>query len=321
MTFVDYEQAHSPVLLWETIDALAVKEDGLYLDLTTGAGGHSERILERLGAGGRLYAADRDPRALELSSARLSAVKSKGSFQMIHATFSQFPDWLPDDEIGAVDGLLADLGVSSPQLDLGERGFSYLNDGPLDMRMNQEEGLTAAQLLVEISEEELTNLLRVYGEERYASSIAGAIIRRRKIKPITGTLELAKIVAGAVPARERRDGNPARKTFQAIRMAVNREQEELAHLLSEIPSTMAQGGRLTLISFHSLEDRMVKQAMRRWQEPCECPRDFPHCVCGKQSLGHQLTPRPLTASTEELERNARARSAKLRAFEFRGGTS
>ncbi|MGI6613471.1 MAG: 16S rRNA (cytosine(1402)-N(4))-methyltransferase RsmH [Saccharofermentanales bacterium] len=310
-----------PVLAREAVEALAVKEGGLYLDLTAGGGGHSARILEMLGEGGRLMAADRDQETLKTCEARLAAVKTRGTYQVIASTFTQFPSWLDPRDRGRVDGLLADLGVSSYQLDRGERGFSYLKDGPLDMRMNQSRGTTAAELLASITREDLVNLLRLYGEEIHAGPIAAAIVRSRREKPITGTLQLAEIVASAVPAHQRRDGNPARKTFQALRIAVNHEQEELAHLLAEIPEVMADGGRAVLISFHSLEDRMVKQAMRTWQSPCQCPRDFPQCVCGKTPLGRSLTPKPVTPSMGELEGNPRSRSAKLRAFEFRKGVS
>ncbi len=316
MTSADYDAWHLPVLAQEAVDALAVKADGLYIDLTAGGGGHSALILEKLGEKGRLFAADRDHEALEASEARLAGVRTGGTYQLIGAAFTQFPSWLDPLDRGRVDGLLADLGVSSHQFDRGERGFSYLKNGPLDMRMNQGQGKTAAQLLASLSREELETLLRIYGEESQAASIAAAIVRRRKQKPVTETLDLAQIVASAVPARMRRDGNPARRTFQALRMAVNHEQEELAHLLSEIPALMADGGRAVLISFHSLEDRMVKQAMRTWQSPCQCPRDFPQCICGKKPLGISLTPKPVMAPAAEMTRNPRSRSARLRAFEF-----
>lgn len=321
MTSADYNAWHRPVLLDETIEALAVRQDGLYVDLTAGGGGHSAAILEKLGGAGRLFSADRDKESLAVCQERLSQVETEGSFQTIHASFSDFPRWLDIEAGRPADGLLADLGVSSRQLDRGERGFSYLKDGPLDMRMNQEEGQSAAELLTLIPEEELIALLRLYGEERYASSIARSIVKRREEGPITRTLDLADIVASAVPSRVRREGNPARQTFQALRMAVNREQQELAHLLMELPRVMAPGGRAVFISFHSLEDRMVKQAMRRWQDPCECPRDFPACVCGKKALGRIVTARPLAASEEEVAANPRSRSARLRAFEFGGTTS
>ena len=318
MTSVDYNAWHLPVLLEETREALAIKAGGLYIDMTAGGGGHSAAILERLGAGGRLYAADRDPDALRVVETRLGEVKHSAVFETVGASFSDFPAWLDPGDLGRVDGLLADLGVSSHQLDRDQRGFSYLKEGPLDMRMDQSQGKTAADILAAISQDSLVALLRLYGEESYAHAIASAIIRRREERPITSTLDLASIVASAVPSKVRREGNPARKTFQALRMEVNREQEELAHLLIEIPQVMTPGGRVALISFHSLEDRMVKQAMRRWQDPCDCPRDFPHCICGKKSLGRQITGKPLEASPEEVAANPRARSAKLRVFEFEG---
>ena len=319
MTSADFNAWHRPVLLEETREALAIKAQGLYIDMTAGGGGHSAAILERLGAGGRLYAADRDLEALQVAQTRLGEVNHCAGFQTVQASFSDFPSWLDPGDLGRVDGLLADLGVSSHQLDRDQRGFSYLKDGPLDMRMDQSQGPSAADILAAINQESLVALLRLYGEESHALAIASAIIRRREKKPITRTLDLANIVASAVPPRARREGNPARKTFQALRMEVNREQEELAHLLREIPQVMAPWGRVALISFHSLEDRMVKQAMRRWQDPCDCPRDFPTCVCGKKPLGRQLYSRPLETSPEEVAANPRARSAKLRVFEFKGG--
>lgn len=317
MTSVDYNAWHTPVLLKEALEGLAVKAGGLYVDLTAGGGGHSASILAKLGEGGRLYAADRDPESLEVTSTRLGQVASRGTFQTVQASFSDFPSWLDPGDPGRVDGLLADLGVSSHQLDRDERGFSYLNDGPLDMRMDQTKGKTAAELLSTISLESLVTLLRLYGEEPYAVPIATAIIRRRERGPIIRTLDLAAIIAGAVPGRIRREGHPARRTFQALRIAVNREQEELASLLKAIPRVMAPGGRVALISFHSLEDRLVKQAMKSWQDPCDCPRDFPQCICGKKSLGRLLTRKALEPSEEEVKANPRSRSAKLRLFEFR----
>ena len=320
MTSADYNAWHMPVLLDEVIEALAIKADGLYLDMTAGGGGHSAAILAKLQKQGRLIALDRDRDALDACDRRLAQIDTEASYRLVHASFSDIPGILSEDE-RSVDGLLADLGVSSHQLDRDDRGFSYLNDGPLDMRMNQNKGITAAALLADISEEELTAVLRLYGEERYATSIARAIIRRRATEPITRTGQLAEIIANAVPSKVRRAGNPARQSFQALRMAVNREQQELAHLLIEIPQIMKSGGRVVIISFHSLEDRMVKQAMKRWQSPCECPPDFPLCTCGKTSLGKQLTSRPLQASDHELDDNPRSRSAKLRAFEFGGAVT
>jgi len=281
-----------------------------------GGGGHSTAILERLEEGGRLLAADRDPVALTVSSERLKSVETKAAFDMIQAKFSEFPSWLAEDDIGHIDGLLADLGVSSYQLDASERGFSYLHDGPLDMRMNPDQKETAADLIAKLRESDLIALLRLYGEEQYAYLIAKAIVERRDKTPITTTGELADIIVSAVPSHARRGGNPARRTFQALRMAVNHEQEELSYLLQVLPEVMAPNGRVAIISFHSLEDRMVKQAMRRWESPCDCPRDFPVCVCGKKPLGRSITTRPIMANEAECERNRRARSAKLRVFEF-----
>ncbi len=316
MRSVDYNQWHLPVLLNEVIEHLSIRPDGLYIDLTVGGGGHSAKILQKLGSGGRLLAADRDPEALAVSSERLKCIETKAAFDVVEAKFSEFPSWLDQEDYGRVDGLLADLGVSSYQLDAVERGFSYLNDGPLDMRMNPSQKESAADFIANLRESDLIALLRLYGEEQYAYSIAKSIVAKRDKAPITTTRELADIVAHAVPSHARREGNPARKTFQALRMAVNHEQEELSHLLQALPDVMAPKGRVAIISFHSLEDRMVKQAMKRWESPCNCPRDFPVCVCGKKPLGKCITSKPIIAGEAECEGNRRARSAKLRVFEF-----
>lgn len=316
MRSVDYDAWHLPVLLDAVIEQLSIKSDGLYVDLTAGGGGHSASILDRLGQGGRLLVADCDPEALAVSSERLKGVETNGTFELVEARFSDFPCWLDDEDIGRVDGLVADLGVSSHQLDSAARGFSYLHDGPLDMRMSPVQKKSAADLVADLRESDLVALLRLYGEEPYAHSIAKAIVQRRDEARITTTAELAEIVARAVPSHVRREGNPARRTFQALRMAVNHEQEELSHLLQALPGVMAPGGRVTIISFHSLEDRMVKQAMKRWESPCDCPRDFPVCVCGKKPLGRVITSKPIIADEAECEENRRSRSAKLRVFEF-----
>ncbi len=317
MKSVDYDTWHLPVLLDRVIESLSIKPDGLYIDLTAGGGGHSAAILAGLGRGGRLLAADRDPEALAVCEQRLRGVETAAVYEVIRAAFSEFPAWLSEEYRGHVDGVLADLGVSSHQLDDSGRGFSYLHDGPLDMRMDPGLKQSAADLIATVREEDLVALLRLYGEERYASSIAKSIVQRRREKPISTTGELADIVVCAVPPHARRDANPSRRTFQALRMAVNHEQEELAHLLQVLPDVMAPGGRVAVISFHSLEDRMVKQAMRRWESPCECPRDFPECICGKKPLGSSVHSKPITADESEREVNRRSRSAKLRVFEFR----
>lgn len=316
MRSADYDAWHLPVLVDAVIDNLSIKPGGLYVDLTAGGGGHSRAILEKLGQNGRLLVADRDPEALEVSSERLKDVETSAIFEVIEARFSDFPSWLDTGDIGNIDGLLADLGVSSHQLDTAERGFSYLHDGPLDMRMSPAQGKTAADLIADLRESDLVALLRLYGEEQYAYSIAKSIVKRRAERPITTTGELVDIVSHAVPSHVRREGNPARLTFQALRMAVNHEQEELSHLLQVLPDAMAPGGRVAIISFHSLEDRMVKQAMKRWESSCDCPRDFPVCVCGKRSLGQCITGKPIVADVAECKGNRRARSAKLRVFEF-----
>ncbi len=316
MRSADYDAWHLPVLLDGVVEHLAIKPDGLYVDLTAGGGGHSAAILEKLDRGGRLLVADRDPEALAVTMERLRDVETDATFDLVEARFSDFPGWLDEKDLGCIDGLLADLGVSSHQLDTAERGFSYLYDGPLDMRMSPTQKQSAADLIAELRESDLVALLRLYGEEQYAYSIAKSIVQRRAESPITTTGELVDIIARAVPAHARREGNPARRTFQALRMAVNHEQEELSHLLQALPDVMAPKGRVAIISFHSLEDRMVKQAMKRWESPCDCPRDFPVCVCEKKPLGHAITGKPIVADETERKDNRRARSAKLRVFEF-----
>ncbi|MGI6617487.1 MAG: 16S rRNA (cytosine(1402)-N(4))-methyltransferase RsmH [Saccharofermentanales bacterium] len=315
MTSRDFNAWHTPVLLEETIDSLDVQEDGLYLDLTCGGGGHSAEILKKLGDNGRLYAADRDAASVRICEERLFALQATGQFRTVVAPFSALTDWLPDEDRGKVNGLLADLGVSSHQLDNPERGFSYLHDGPLDMRMDRSQEETAEKLIGTLTQDELTCVFRTYGEEQYAARIARAIVHARHEAQIRTTGRLAEIVAQAVPPKARRGGHPARRVFQAIRMAVNHEYDELSKLLEIIPDIMASGGRVVIISFHSLEDRMVKQAMRRWEHPCECPSDLP-CVCGKKPLGRAVRRQSIVAGEREKENNPRSRSARLRAFKF-----
>lgn len=318
MVSADYSKWHRPVLLAETIEALALKPDGLYVDVTSGGGGHSAAILSQLNAGGRLIAMDRDENAREETRTRLESLNTLGSYSIRSSKFSSLSQNLSDEEKGHIDGLLADLGTSSHQLDEAERGFSYHQDGPLDMRMDQSEGESAAELLAVIEEDELVGILRNYGEEVHARRIARAIITERELTAIETTTQLAEIVARAVPASARRKKHPARRSFQAIRIAVNREFEEIEALLEQLPNLMSSGGRVVIISFHSLEDRLIKQTFIKWEDPCECPRDFPLCVCAKKPLGKRPQRKVIEASDNEIRENKRARSAKLRVFEFGG---
>ena len=318
MASADYSKWHRPVLLAETLEALALKPDGLYVDVTSGGGGHSAAILSQLSAEGRLIALDRDENAREETGRRLEAMNTVGSYSIRSSKFSSLSQNLSQEEKGHIDGLLADLGTSSHQLDEGERGFSYHQDGPLDMRMDQSEGMTAAELLADINEDDLVNILRDYGEEIHARSIARAIVEERKQTALETTGQLAEIIRQAVPPSARRKKHPARRSFQAIRIAVNREIEEIESLLKQLPEIMSSGGRVVIISFHSLEDRLVKQTFLNWEDPCECPRDFPVCICGKKPLGKRPQRKVVEASAAEIAENKRARSAKLRVFEFGG---
>ena len=304
--------SHIPVLLQECIDALAIKPNGIYVDCTLGGGGHSEQIAKRL-ASGRLIAIDRDENAVAASRKRLSPYADRITF--VHNNFSALPQILEDLQIPAVDGLLADLGVSSYQLDTPARGFSYQHDAPLDMRMDSRAPFSAYDVVNGYSEERLRRILFEYGEERLAARIAAEIVRRRAAKPISTTYELADAVRACYPAKLRADGHPAKRTFQAIRIEVNDELSIIAPTVDAMIRAAAPGGRIAVITFHSLEDRAVKEAMRRAQDPCTCPKDFPVCVCGKKPLVRVLTKKPITASEEELAQNHRAHSAKLRVCE------
>lgn len=306
--------SHEPVLLAECLEGLALKPDGCYVDCTAGGGGHSAAILARLGAGGRLFSLDKDPEARQAATARLSSVETEASFEVVPADFRQITEVLQARGVTQVDGILADLGVSSYQLDTGARGFSYRMDGPLDMRMNPEAGLSAAEWLNTASEDELIRVFRDYGEERYAPRIARAILRRREEAPLETTAELAELISRSMPPAARREKqHPAKRVFQAIRIEVNGELAALESLLDQAPALLAPGGRLAIISFHSLEDRRVKQAYKRWEHPCTCPPRLP-CVCGRKPLGRAVPSQGYTATEEEKERNPRARSARVRIF-------
>ncbi len=302
------EFLHKPVLLNETIEALDIKEDGIYIDGTAGGGGHSEEIAKRL-TSGRLFSIDQDPDAIKVSSKRLNKYPCS---TVVESNFSDMDKILNKNEIKKVDGILLDLGVSSYQLDEPERGFSYHNDAILDMRMKKS-GVSAYDLVNNLDFKELVSVLSKYGEEKYARNIAKNIVKQRELEPIRTTLELAQIIKSSVPAAVRREsGHPARKTFQALRIAVNGELDRLKEGLEVAFSVLKPGGRLVVITFHSLEDRIVKQKMAGWTKGCICPPDFPVCVCGRTPDAKLLFKKPVTASSDELEKNPRSRSAKLR---------
>ncbi|MBO4445777.1 MAG: 16S rRNA (cytosine(1402)-N(4))-methyltransferase RsmH [Clostridia bacterium] len=299
--------SHKPVLYEETIESLCVVPDGTYVDCTAGGGGHSAGILERLGENGRLVCIDRDPDATAALTARFGA---DARVTIVHDNYSNIKSILSTLGIDKVNGILADLGVSSHQLDTAERGFSFHSDAPLDMRMSKE-GTTAADLCNTLSEAELARIIRTHGEERYASSIARNIVKERNINPIETTLQLAEIVSNSMPAKARRNGHPARRTFQALRIEVNGELEKLGDSLEDMFDCLAVGGILSVITFHSLEDRTVKQKFAGFCEGCTCPPEFPVCVCGKTPRG-KLQFKFKEANDTELDDNQRARSAKLR---------
>ena len=298
---------HISVLLEESVNALDIKPDGIYVDCTAGGGGHSAEVLKKLGENGRMVLFDRDPDAIETVTNRF---KDDKRVTIVHSNFSEIKKVLADLGIDGVDGIIADLGVSSHQLDTAERGFSFHYDAPLDMRMSQQ-GTTAEDIVNSYSQKELFNVIRKYGEEKFASSVANAIVRARDKKRIETTLELAEIVSNAIPAKFRRNGHPARKTFQAIRIEVNAELTVLENTLPDMFEALNKDGVLAIISFHSLEDRIVKDYFRTLKEGCTCPKDFPVCVCGK-------TPKALVKSAgvkatgKEVTENNRSRSAKLR---------
>ncbi len=301
---------HIPVLLQETLEGLAIRPDGIYVDGTVGGAGHSREIALRLTDGGQLIGLDRDPNAVKVATERLQGLPAK----VVHCNYSEMRGALDALGIAAVDGILMDLGVSSHQLDEAERGFSYHADAPLDMRMSQT-GLSAQDIVGTWSEQELTRILRDYGEEKFAGRIAANIVRARETEPILRTGQLADIVRASIPQKFRRDKNPCKKTFQAIRIAVNDEFGHLRNGLDAAFDCLKPGGRLAVITFHSLEDRIVKQQFAKWCSGCTCPPDFPQCVCGKKPKGTLVVRKPITACEEELAQNNRSRSAKLRLIE------
>lgn len=304
------EFSHIPVLLQQTIDGLAVNENGIYVDGTAGGGGHSSEILKRLTTG-KLISIDQDPDAIMTLTERF---KNNENSIIIKGNFADMKELLQHRGVGRLDGVLLDIGVSSHQLDTAGRGFSFHEDAPLDMRMSQS-GTTAADLLNTLPVNELKRILSVYGEEKFAGSIANGIERARQQKPIETTLELAEIIKDNVPQRVRRDGHPARKSFQALRIAVNDELGVLERGLDSAFELLGSGGRLAVITFHSLEDRIVKQKMASWCQGCTCPKDFPVCVCGNKPKAKLVNRKPICANETELNENPRARSAKLRICE------
>lgn len=305
------EFSHISVLLYEAVDSLNIKKDGVYVDCTAGGGGHSAEILKRLGQNGKLFCLDQDPEAIETLKKRFDGDKR---VTVVKTNFENIKSVLLSHDVFSADGVLADLGVSSHQLDSAERGFSFHNDAPLDMRMSKE-GMSAADLVNSLSERELERIIRVNGEEKFSKSIAKAIVREREKKKIETTLRLVDIIKSAMPeAAKRNPGHPARRTFQALRIEVNGELEKLENSLEEMFESLSVGGRLSVITFHSLEDRIVKRKFASLCTGCTCPPDFPICVCGKTPQG-KLVFKSVLPSNEEIEQNPRSRSARLRSIE------
>lgn len=306
------EFKHLSVLLEETIDALNVKEDGIYVDCTLGGGGHSYEILKRLSPKGRLIGIDQDTAALKAAGERL---KQFNNVTYVHNNFYNIDEILQELNIEKVDGIMMDLGVSSYQLDEAERGFSYMKDAPLDMRMNRDSSISAYDIVNFYSEEQIFKIIKEYGEDNFAKRIAKFIVQRREKETIKTTLELVDIIRQAIPARFQKDGHPAKRTFQAIRIEVNRELQILDKAVEDSVNRLNKGGRIAIITFHSLEDRKIKVKFKQLENPCTCPPDFPMCVCGKKSLVKLISKKPIEPSIEEAENNSRSKSAKLRVAE------
>jgi len=306
------EFKHVSVLLNECIEALDIKQGGIYVDCTMGGGGHSKEILGKLKKTGRLIGIDQDTNALEASKKRL---KEYDNVTYIHDNFYNIDSILENLNIDKVDGILMDLGVSSHQLDEAERGFSYMKDAPLDMRMDRNQSLSAYEVVNTYSEEALYRILKEYGEERFAKKIARIIAERRAIKPVETTFELVDIIKAAIPAKFRREGHPGKKTFQAIRIEVNQELQILDKAIKDSIGRLNHGGRIAIITFHSLEDRLVKNIFKEQENPCICPKDFPQCVCGKKPTIKIITRKPIIPGDQEMDENPRSKSAKLRVAE------
>ncbi len=311
------EFKHYSVLLEETITYLNVKSDGIYVDGTLGGGGHSYEIAKRLGRGGRLIGIDQDADAIRAAGERLA--EFGGKVTILHSNYAAMREELAAIGVERVDGIILDLGVSSFQLDTPERGFTYRKtDAPLDMRMDRRQTVTAREIVNEYSETELFRIIRDYGEDKFAKNIAKHIVRERQKKPIETTGELTDLIRASIPMKVRMTGgHPAKRTFQAIRIELNRELEVLREHLDEMIGLLNPGGRICIITFHSLEDRIVKNCFKKNEDPCTCPKDFPVCVCGNVSKGKVVTRKPVLPGEEELKVNSRSKSAKLRVFEKR----
>ena len=308
------EFQHKSILLNECMEGLSIKADGIYVDGTLGGGGHSFHIVQRLSDKGRLIGIDQDEDAIEAATKRLEAFANKVT--IVRDNYEHFQTILSSLSIPKVDGILLDLGVSSYQFDEADRGFSYRFDAPLDMRMDRRQDFTAKDLINNYSEQELYRIIRDYGEDKFARNIAKHIVKEREKKPIETTFELSEIISHAIPMKMRvQGGHPAKKTFQAVRIALNRELEVLEESIEGMIKALKPEGRLCIISFHSLEDRIVKKAFRTAEDPCICPKDFPICTCGRKSLGRVISKKAIIPSDLEMEENPRARSAKLRIFE------
>ena len=310
------EFSHKSVLLDETIEGLHIREDGTYVDGTLGGGGHAYHVCSRLSDKGRFIGIDQDAAAIEAAGIRLLPYQDKIKIDIVRSNYQKTPQVLQDLGVGGVDGIVLDLGVSSYQLDTPERGFTYREDAPLDMRMDQRQEMTAKDIVNEYPEMELYRVIRDYGEEKFAKNIAKHICMARQNKVIETTFELNDIIKAAIPIRARSaGGHPSKRTYQAIRIELNQELTILEQSIDQMIDLLNPGGRICIITFHSLEDRIVKRIFRRNENPCTCPPDFPKCVCGKVSKGKVITRKPILPSDEELEKNRRSKSAKLRIFE------
>ena len=305
---------HKSVLLYETVDSLNIRPNGIYVDGTLGGGGHAFEVLKRLGPEGRLIGIDQDADAIRAATERLEQFKDKVT--IVRSNFRNIREVLSELGIEKVDGIYLDLGVSSYQLDTAERGFTYRENAPLDMRMDQRNEKTAADIVNDYSEMELYRIIRDYGEDRFAKNIAKHIVKARAVQRIETTDQLVEIIKAAIPAKIRAEGgHPAKRTFQAIRIELNHELEVLNDSIDTMIDLLKPGGRLSIITFHSLEDRIVKTRFRTNENPCICPPDFPVCVCGKKSKGQVITRKPIVPTDDELEENKRSKSSKLRVFE------
>lgn len=311
---------HKSVLLEETINSLNIKPDGIYVDGTLGGAGHAAKVIERLAGNGRFIGIDQDEDALCAAKDKLSRYNDKVRIDIVKSNYKDMINVLKSLNIEKVDGILLDIGVSSYQIDTVERGFTYKEDGPLDMRMDKSSSFSAKNVVNEYSEMDLFRIIRDYGEDKFAKNIAKHIVQKRAEKPFETTGELIEAIKAAIPAKIRANGgHPAKKTFQAIRIEVNKELEVLENSIDEMIDALADGGRLSIITFHSLEDRIVKNKFRENENPCICPPNFPVCVCGRKSKGIVITRKPIVPSDEEISENKRSKSSKLRVFERRIG--